>query len=304
MDRINPDWLRTFLEVARTEHLGQAADRLQADQSTVSRKISRLEEEIGVPLFERIGRSIRLSQAGRRFVPRAERLLNEIRDAIADAEGAVAAETGEVHIGFLHTVGTRWLPDRLARFLVSHPAVRFVLAEGTAGEVVNGVVDGTYDLGILGPPPSHIQGLETRPLFREQIAVVVPAGHRLAGSRSCRLDDIADEPLILPRSRSGLRKVIDDAFEARGLVARVAYEGDDLSIVEGLVEAGLGASLLPTPLPAPSTRVSIIPLREPPVARTMALCWDSRRMMPPASRLFSQQLLAEASGRFDLRESA
>jgi DNA-binding transcriptional LysR family regulator len=304
MDRINPDWLRTFLEVARTEHLGQAADRLHADQSTVSRKISRLEEEIGVPLFERIGRSIRLSQAGRRFVPRAERLLNEIRDAIADAEGAVAAETGEVHVGFLHTLGIRWLPDRLARFLVSHPAVRFVLAEGTAAEVVNGVVDGNYDLGILGPPPTHIQGLETRPLFREQIAVVVPAGHRLAGSHSCRLEDIADEPLILPRSRSGLRKVIDDAFESRGLVTRVAYEGDDLSIVEGLVEAGLGTSLLPTPLPAPSTRISIIPLREPALARTMALCWDSRRMLPPAARLFTQQLLAEASSRFDLRESA
>ncbi len=304
MNRINPDWLRTFLEVARTEHLGQAAERLQADQSTVSRKISRLEEEIGVPLFERIGRSIRLSQAGRRFVPRAERLLNEIRDAIADAEGAVSAETGEVHIRFLHTVGTRWLPDRLARFLESHPAVRFVLAEGTAAEVANGVVTGNFDLGILGPPPTHVPGLEIHPLFQEQIAVVVPSGHRLSGNRWCRLEDLADEPLILPRSRSGLRKVIDDAFAARGLVTHVAYEGDDLAIVEGLVEAGLGASLLPMPLPAPSTRVAIIPLREPPIARTMVLCWDRRRVLPPAARLFVQQLLSEASGRFDLPATA
>jgi DNA-binding transcriptional LysR family regulator len=304
VDRINADWLRTFLEVARSEHLGRAAERLQADQSTVSRKISRLEEEIGVPLFERIGRSIRLSQAGRRFVPRAERLLNEIRDAVADAEGAVAAETGEVHIGFLHTVGTRWLPDRLARFLRSHPAVRFVLAEGTAAEVANGVLSGDYDLGILGPPPSHMQGLESRPLFREEIAVVVPSGHRLGGRAWCSLEDLADEPLILPRSRSGLRKVIDDAFETRGLVTHVAYEGDDLSIVEGLVEAGLGTSLLPTPLPAPSTRVATIPLREPSIARTMVLCWDSRRALPRAARLFSERLLAEARRGSDLARTA
>src|SRR5438445_13741305 len=136
MDRINADLLRTFLEVARLEHLGRAAEVLQADQSTISRKVARLEQEVGVPLFERIGRSIRLTQAGRRLVGRAERLLNDMRDAIADAAGAVSAETGQVNIGFLHTVGARWLPERLARFLQTHPAVRFVLAEGTVSEVI------------------------------------------------------------------------------------------------------------------------------------------------------------------------
>src|SRR5690242_15281386 len=111
MERINTDLLRTFIEVARVEHLGRAAETLQADQSTVSRKIARLEEEVGVPLFERIGRSIRLTAAGTRFVPRAERLVDDLREAIADAEGTVSEETGEVHIGFLHTVGARWLPE-------------------------------------------------------------------------------------------------------------------------------------------------------------------------------------------------
>src|SRR5271165_5305248 len=104
MDRINPDLLRTFLEVARLEHLGRAAEVLQTDQSTVSRKIARLEDEVGVPLFERIGRSIRLTQAGARFVNRAERLLHDLREAIEDAQGTVSEEAGEIHIGFLHTV--------------------------------------------------------------------------------------------------------------------------------------------------------------------------------------------------------
>src|SRR5438445_9039773 len=139
MDRINADLLRTFLEVARLEHLGHAADVLGADQSTVSRKIVRLEAEVGVALFERIGRSIRLTQAGRRLVSRAERLLNDLRDAIADAEGAVSAETGQVQIGFLHTVGARWLPERLARFLRAYPGVPLGLEGGTtAGAVCGG----------------------------------------------------------------------------------------------------------------------------------------------------------------------
>ncbi|MBV8196416.1 MAG: LysR family transcriptional regulator [Candidatus Dormibacteraeota bacterium] len=299
MDRINADLLRTCIEVARTEHLGRAADVLQADQSTVSRKIARLEEEVGVALFERIGRSIRLTQAGRRFVAKAERILDDLRDAIDDAQGAVSAETGQVHVGFLHTVGARWLPERLARFLRSYPGVRFILEEGTSAEVVAGIVAGDFDLGFVGPPPTNVSELEIHPLFRERVAAAVPANHRLVGMSSCSLHDLADEPLILPRSRSGLRKVIDEAFAGQGLAPHVAYEGDDLAIVQGLVEAGLGSTLLPMPLPVPSNRVAVIPLRDPPIARTMVLCWNRRRTLPPAANLFATRLLTQVSEQFE-----
>jgi DNA-binding transcriptional LysR family regulator len=299
MDRINADLLRTFIEVARLEHLGRAAEALQNDQSTVSRKIARLEHEVGVPLFERIGRSIRLTKAGRRFVARAERILAEMRDAVAEAAGTVSAETGEVHLGFLHTVGARWLPERLARFLDQYPGVRFILEEGTTGEVVAGVLDGRFDLGILGPPPTNTPEIEVVPLFRERISLVVPLEHRLVGRASVTLRDLAGEQLILPRSRSGLRRVIDDAFARQGLSEHVAYEGDDFAIVQGLVEAGLGITLLPIPLPSPSTRVVVIPLRDPPIARTMAIAWDRRRTLPPAAQLFCRRIVEQAGAPFD-----
>lgn len=293
MDRINVDSLRTFLAVARHGHVGQAAEALLADQSTVSRKIARLEEGVGTALFERVGRNIRLTPAGERFAGRAERLIHDLQEAIDEAAGTASAENGEVRIGFLHTVGARWLPERLARFLDAHPLVRFTLKEGTSSEVVSGLLAGDYDLGIVGPPPMGNRDLETRALFRERVAVVVPLGHRLSGRTSVTLRDLADEPLILPRSRSGLRKVVDDAFESEGLQERVAYEGDDFTIIQGLVEAGLGTSLLPTPLPVPSQRVTVIPLRQPPIARTMALCWDRRRALPAAAQLFAEHLTRE-----------
>ncbi len=290
MDRINVDMLRTFLAVAEHGHLGRTAEALSAEQSTVSRKIARLEEAMGVPLFERVGRGIRLTPIGAQFAVRAERILHDLEEAVDEATGAASAESGEVRIGFLHTVGTRWLPEQMARFLRDHPQVRFTLGEGTPPEVVAGVLGGTYDLGILGPPPTGNRDLETRALFRERVAVVVPVGHRLVGRTSATLRDIAEEALILPRSRSGMRKVIDDAFEREGLPEHVAYEGDDFTIIQGLVEAGLGVTLMPTPLPFPSERVAVIPLRQPPIARTMALCWDRRRVQPPAAALFADHL--------------
>ena len=299
MNRINPDLLRTFLEVGKSGHLGRASEILLTDQSTVSRKIARLEDEVGVPLFERIGRNIRLTQAGQRFTIRAERLLYEFKDAIADAQHTMTAESGQIHVGFLHTVGARWLPERLARFLAVHPAVKFNLNEGTTAEVTTGVLNGDYDIGILGPPPQNVSELEIVPIFRERIAVVVPQDHRLARQASCSLEDLRDEPMILTRSRSGLRRIIDDAYSRSGMQLNVAYEGDDFTIIQGLVEAGLGITLLPTPLPTPTSELAIVPLRDPPLARTMALIWDRRRTLPPAARLFASQLQSEATDVFD-----
>jgi DNA-binding transcriptional LysR family regulator len=138
--------------------------------------------------------------------------------------------------------------------------------------------------------------LELVPLFRERIAVVVPLEHHLVGRSSVTLRDIATEPLILPRSRTGLRRVIDDAFARQGLSERVAYEGDDFAIVQGLAEAGLGITLLPMPLPTPSSRVVVIPLRDPPIARTMAIAWDRRRTLPPAAQLFCRRIVEGVSG--------
>ena len=299
MDRINADGLRVFLTVARHGHLGRASEMLHQDQSTVSRKIARLEAALGVALFERVGRSIRLTPAGERFIPRAERLLHDLREAVADAANAASPESGEVRIRFLHTVGARWLPERLARFLQERPGIRFTLREGQSNEVVSGVLDGDFDLGILGPAPVGIKELEIVPLFRERVAVVVPAGHHLVGRSSCSLHELAEEPLILPRSRGGLRKVVDDAFSREGISERVAYEGDDFTIIQGLVEAGLGTTLLPMPLPVPSDKVAVIPLRQPAIARTMALCWDRRRTLPPAAGAFAKHLTQTAVEPFD-----
>jgi LysR family transcriptional regulator, transcription activator of glutamate synthase operon len=299
MDRINGEGLRVFLAVARLGHLGRASETLHQDQSTVSRKIARMEQDLGVALFERVGRSIRLTPAGERFIPRAERLLHDLREAVADAAGAASPESGEVRIRFLHTVGARWLPERIARFLEDHPGIRFTLREGVATEVVAGVLDGDFDLGILGPPPTGSKDLEIVPLFRERVAVVVPVHHALVGRTSCSLHDLAEEPLILPRSRGGLRKVVDDAFSREGITERVAYEGDDFTIIQGLVEAGLGVTLMPMPLPVPSTKVAVIPLRQPAIARTMALCHDRRRTLPPAAAAFARHLTQTVAEPFD-----
>ena len=171
MDRINADLLRTFVEVAKVEHLSRAAEALQADQSTVSRKIARLEQEVGVLLFERIGRNIRLTQAGRRLVGRAERILDDLRDAIAEAEGAVAAESG---------TGLRRLPAHGRRPLASG-------APGALPRELSG--------SPLHPRGGHHRrGDERRPRRRLRPRHPRPTADRRRRSR---------DPSALPRARRG-----------------------------------------------------------------------------------------------------
>jgi len=218
---------------------GERPKALQNDQSTVSRKIVRLEHEVGVPLFERIGRSIRLTKAGRRFVGRAERILGEMRDAVAEAAGTVSPRPGRsTSDSFIRSEPTGCPSASPASSTSTRGALHPRGRDHRRGRRRR--AGRQLRPGILGPP-GHTPELELVPLFRERIAVVVPLEHHLVGRSSVTLRDIATEPLILPRSRTGLRRVIDDAFARQGLSERVAYEGDDFAIVQGLAEAGLGS---------------------------------------------------------------
>lgn len=295
MNRISVDWLVTFLEVARLQHVGKAADTLQSDQSTISRKIARLEDELDVILFERIGRRVRLTPAGKRFAERTERIVSELRSAIDDASLLASPDRGEIRVGFLHTIGATWLPAQVAPFHATHPRLRFALTDGTAHEIVRGVLAGDFDLGILGPPPRDTGDLATHPLFTQRISVIVPKGHRLTRNASCTLQDLQHESLVLTRSSSGLRGIIDDAFSSRGIEEDVAYEGDDFTIIQGLVEAGLGITLLPSPLPKGTTNVSVIELTDPILTRVVVVCWDRRRSLPSPISQFLRHLIEASS---------
>ncbi|MGH3167610.1 MAG: LysR family transcriptional regulator [Trebonia sp.] len=277
--------LRQFVVVAREEHLTRAAEILGVPQPTLSRSIARLESELGVPLFTRPGRSIKLTRHGRALFDSAERSLVTLGSPLRALAGEADPAGGRVALGFLPTLGGAAVPRLLRDFRAGHPRVRFALVQGGADVLLTRLREGEIDVCLTAPLPAAAGGVTARKLDQQRIDLFVPVGHRLAKRRrggvrpgGIRLAEAADEDFICMEPGFGLRAITDDLCRAAGFEPRIAFEGEEADTARGLVGAGLGVSLLPAAVPS-LTDPSVVPLRitEPKAARTVGIAWMADR---------------------------
>lgn len=282
--------LAHFRVVAQREHMTRAAEELHVTQPALSRSIARLERELGVPLFERRGRGLRLTQYGAAFLGHVERVFQELDDAAAELRDLGGLERGSVSIaaGALH-----WLPEVLEPFLASYPEVRFRLARRSLPDLVRLVEDGEVDYCFLpGIPPSA--RTTWRHLRTAPIMLMTPVGHRLAGRATVALGELDGEEMILGKPGDILREIMDGYFRQAGIKPRVASEVDEPAAVEDFVAAGLGVSFIPgllAPAP-PHALTSRVAITDPPCELTLGLAWNTDRYLSLAARAFRDHVVA------------
>ncbi|SFN30804.1 transcriptional regulator [Pseudonocardia ammonioxydans] len=275
--------LHRFAAVAHDGHLTRAAERIGVPQPTLSRAIARLEDELGVALFHRVGRGLRLTPAGRTLLPRAEAALAELAAAAAELAGDTDPATGRVAFGFLGTLGTEVVPRILRGFRDAHPRVRIELVQNPHAELLDRVRDGTVDLALTSPMPDE-PGLTATALAEEELRLVVPAGHRLAGRPAVDLAEVADEPFLLFARGYGLHGTVEAWCEQAGFRPRRAFEGGETGTLRGLAGAGLGVALLPLGPAVPG--VVQLPVRAPRTVRTLGMVHAAGdRPTPPVGDL-------------------
>ncbi|MFL5881041.1 MAG: LysR family transcriptional regulator [Actinomycetes bacterium] len=260
--------LQVLREVARRGSFSAAAQALAYSQSAVSQQIAVLEREAGARLVERNGRGIRLTDAGRALVRRADAIVAEL--AAADAElGALAGlRAGRVRVSTFASAATSLLPAAVTGLRTAHPAVEVELSlvEATE-EAVGGLVAGRVDLVLLTHPagqPPAADRVEVHRLFVDPMLAVLPGGHRLARRRSLRLGDLAGEPWVLGGGPGcSDRATILRACHAAGFEPRatVDFPTDDYNATQGMVAAGAGVTLLPRlALAVPREDLAVRPL--------------------------------------------
>ena len=220
--------IRYFLSVAETEHLTQSADALFVTQSTLSHGLRQLEAELGMPLFDRIGRGLKLSQAGIAFRSYATRALQELdagRMALADMAGL---QSGTLTVGVIPTFLTLFIPDVVAAFSAAFPGVRVMIRDLRSGQIEEQLISGQLDLGIAFHPATR-EEIEAEPLFDERMHLVVHESHPLAKRRTMRMRELADVPLALLPVSFATRRMIDGAFTQAQIkpVVRVEMESVD-----------------------------------------------------------------------------
>jgi len=243
--------LRYFLCVAEEMHFGRAALRLGISQPPLSQQIRALEEELGVRLFDRTSRKVRLTEAGRLFEPEARRTLAQADRAAQIARMAQRAEIGRLGLGF--TTSGPFVPPiarALYRFRKAHPDVELILREQGRDEQIEGVASRQLDLGILRDFTALTlpDGLLSQCLLKEEMVLALRADHPLAlRAAPPRIADLFDEPLVLYGAPNGTG--FTEHFRAlcteAGFVPKISHEARSLATLLGLVSAGFGPTVIP-----------------------------------------------------------
>ena len=286
--------LRYFLDIAQTEHLTQSANNLFVTQSTLSHGLRQLEQELNVTLFDRLGRGLKLSQAGAEFRIYATRALKEIeagRMALAELNGLQA---GKLTVGVFPTFMNTVVPAAVAAFSQTHPHVRMEVRDLRADAIEVLLLRGELDLGVAFQPTER-EEIETESLFDERMLLVVGPLHPLAGRRTMSLKALAGMPLaLLPRSFA-TRRLIDANLRLAGVMPTVRVEMDSVEALLGVCRFSDLASIVPERAARQAPNLQAMALTEPQIVRHAGILWRRGASRSAAARAFAELLLSAHS---------
>jgi DNA-binding transcriptional LysR family regulator len=268
--------LRYFVAVVEEASFTRAAARLRIAQPGVSAQIRQLESELGEELFDRSGRSLRLTQAGEAVLPYARDALaaaDAARQVVEDMSGLLR---GRVALGMVTACGAVDIPNLLAGFYRAHPDVEIALCEANSDELLEGVAGGDIDLawvGIAGPTPS---GIDSQVVVDEPLVAAVSHHDPMSTRASIRLTDLRDRPLISLPVGTGLRACLDSACATVGFAPTIALEANSPVMLAQLAAQGLGTAILPTSVAtAMHSAVHPLKVRSPNIRSRIEIVWRS-----------------------------
>ncbi len=238
--------LRYFCAIADSGGFSRAARLTNVSQPSLSQQIQKLEDELGAPLFDRLGRSVRLTELGRTFLPRARALLFDLEAARSAAAEGNASLTGQVCIGVIPTVAPYFLPPLVATFSRQYPQARVNVVEEITPLLLEKLRSGAMDVAIVAVP-LQMRGHEFKSLalMEERLYAALPTQHALAKRRTVSLGELHDQPFLLLRDGHCFRETAVTACKRARLRPKIIFESGQFSSILSMVSAGLGVSIIP-----------------------------------------------------------
>ncbi|MEO1130791.1 MAG: LysR substrate-binding domain-containing protein [Planctomycetota bacterium] len=236
--------LRQFRVIARERHMTRASKILGVTQPALSAMVRKLESEVGAPLLHRTGKGVELTEAGHVFLEHAEDAIRATEDGTRAVRELLGLERGSIRLGGGATATTYLLPSVISAFRRAHPGVRFSIREAGSSAVTQSVLSGEMDLGIVTLPLTSGEDLLAVPLARDELRLIVPARHALAGRRSFRWTDLAEQPVVAFEAESAVRSLIDAAAATHGVALDVAMELRSIESIKQMVAAGIGVGFV------------------------------------------------------------
>ncbi len=300
---MNLRFLRTFVEIADNAGFARAATRLNLTQSAASRQIQALEDELGLQLFTRTGRSVRLTSEGEDLLMRSRRLLF---DADAIGQRASALKTGEVgvlRVGATPQVIENLLADFLLRYRKRHAGVEVHLVEDGGSRLPGRLERGDINVALMPADENRFSG---RILYPMHVLAVFPAGHRLSRRKVLEVAELANEPLLRLTSSFASHDWFEAACRVAHIRPRVLLESVAPQTLIALARTGHGVAVVPSPvkIPRSGVRAAVLLHRGVSIGRWTVLAWDSQRFLPPYAVQFAEELVAHCQRGYPGQEYA
>lgn len=281
--------LRIFLAVGRLKSFTQAADELHLSQPDVSLHVHELEEEIGLELFDRVGKRIHLTQAGEVLREQANRIFAQLREteqALAELKGLMR---GSLLIGASTTIGMYLLPQALSDFRRRFPGIKVHLKIANTQEIERLVGGMEVDVGFTGGVLTFSKELKVETYLEDELVLILPPKHPLAKKKNVHLSDLVKETFILREAGSATRQVFERALRGQKIETKVEMELDSTEAIKWAVAEGLGVSVVSKHAVERETKVGLLSkqridgLR---LHRPLHIVYHGQRHLPPAARAF------------------
>lgn len=261
---MNLPQLRYFVTLAHVEHYTRAAELLNVTQPCITHTVQVLEDELGVRLFEKSGRNVVLTGYGRVFLQDVENMLNQLDNSVSRLQ-MYGKGSGEINIGFLRTLGLKFIPWLMDRYLKQNQDKDIVLHpfcdRPLSIELIDGLKERVYDVVFC----SKVEGepmVDFVPVFHEELAIILPPDHPLAEKEDVTLEDTLAYQHIAFKEKSGIYPTIRQLFlQETGRMPDVAYELEEDQVIAGFVAAGFGIAVVPNMPILKSMKLKVIPLK-------------------------------------------
>jgi LysR family transcriptional regulator, transcription activator of glutamate synthase operon len=287
--------LRCFHAVARHQHFTRASEELGLSQSSVSHHIRQLELSLGVELFVRTSRTVRLTRAGEALVPRAEQIVGQLDAATAEMQQFAGLVRGRIVLGTMRALGPIQLPALLRSFSERYPGIDVVMRENTTERTLEMLEAGDLDVAFIQLPEVLPSGVIAEVTHVEEFVLVVGAGHPLADRSEVSLTALAKDDFIVFTRGTGIDTTFRTACQSAGFEPHAKYESSALPTVRALAAAGLGVAMLPRSFAEDDEEARIVRIEQPTPIRRVALAWTDRPL--PAGTAFVRYALDSDGGR-------
>jgi len=288
--------LRYFVAIASERHMTRAAQRLGVTQPAISAALKRLETEVGAELFHRTAKGVELTGAGRVFLEHAEDVLRRAEESVRAVRQMAGLESGSIAVGGGATATGYLLPAVVGQFRKQHAGIRFSVREAASRTVAEAVLAGSLDLGIVTLPVAvpGVSDLMQIASLEDELMLLVPPGHRLAGRKSFRWADLNGEHFVGFEAGTAVRALVDEASAASGAILDVVMELRSIEAIKQMVRAGIGVGLVSRfalPQGRGQTESPGLRCRDGRIVRSLAVVRRRDRVPSPAAAAFETLLL-------------